>query len=275
MPVKFTQGDLATASGLERVLRQFEEAIGQTTATVSPAPSKLPLPVTVSSSSGGGGGGGGTPVIPLPELTLIDTHANRLAIYNPNNYNVGRQFFESDRTVLYVLEVISGSKVWRFVAGAYVSTFANRPADLGVNDSSFLFYATDTDALYLWDGTIWNFIGGSQSTYTPAHTNLTNLTTTTPRVTTYDQTGNGVHVYGEFNAQPTAAALTTSFEMSLPVASNFANTFECGGAGASDIQAGYSVRISGNVANNTALVSWVSADITDQPISFEFGYRVI
>ncbi len=160
MPVKFTQGDLTTAAGLERVLRQFEQAIDDRVATpASPAPSRLPLPVAVNSSSGGGGGGG-TPVIPLPELTLIDTHANRLASYNPNNYNVGRQFFESDRTVLYVLEVISGSKVWRFTAGAYVSTFANRPADLGVNDSSFLFYATDTDAFYLWDGTIWNPVGG-------------------------------------------------------------------------------------------------------------------
>ncbi len=116
---------------------------------------------------------------------------------------------------------------------------------------------------------------GASSTYTPAHTNLTNLSATTPRVTTYSRHGDMVVVEGEFSADPTAPAATTSFEMSLPVASNFANTFECGGAGAGDSQAGYSVRISGNVANDTAFVSWIAADVSNQQISFIFGYRVI
>ncbi len=116
--------------------------------------------------------------------------------------------------------------------------------------------------------------GGTSPTYTPAHTNLTNCTTT-PRLTTYIHVANGVIVFGEFDVDPTAAAVVTSFEMSLPVASNFANTFECGGSGAGDSQAGYSVKISGNVANNTAFVSWISSDISAQTISFCFGYRVI
>ncbi len=159
MPVKFTQGDLTTASGLERVLRQFEEAIGNIAVPISPAPSKLPLPAVVSSSSGGGGGGGGTPVIVLPELTLIATHAARIGgAYNPNNYNEGRQFFESDRTTLYVLEIVSMVKLWRLVGGVYESTFANRPSDLTTNDASFLFYATDQSTMYTWTGAAWDTV---------------------------------------------------------------------------------------------------------------------
>ncbi len=84
-----------------------------------------------------------------------------------------------------------------------------------------------------------------------------------------------VSVAGEFSVTPTAPATTTSFEMSLPVASNFANTFECGGTAFAQAVAGQGAGINGHVANNTALVQWVAGDITSQPMCFQFSYRVI
>jgi hypothetical protein len=39
--------------------------------------------------------------------------------------------------------------------------------------------------------------------------------------------------------------------------------------------AGQGAQISGSVANNTAVVSWVSGDITSQSWSFLFTYQVI
>lgn len=118
-------------------------------------------------------------------------------------------------------------------------------------------------------------IGLADSTYTPTHTNLTNLSATTPRVTTYARVGNTVIVGGAFSADPVAPAGATSFEMSLPIASNFANTFECGGTAFSPNVAGQGAGIFGNVANDTAQVQWTSGDIANQEMDFHFIYRVI
>lgn len=79
---------------------------------------------------------------------LIDTHANRLANFPAGNYQPGTLFFETDRTVLYV----DKAGVWNFAAGMYEDVFANRPIDLAAPDESFLFFATDTVALYAWNG---------------------------------------------------------------------------------------------------------------------------
>lgn len=91
--------------------------------------------------------------------TLVDTHANRLAIYPAAKYQLGTLFYETDRTVLYV----NSSSVWTFAAGLNENVFASRPTGLGVADASFLFLATDTSTLYAWTGTAWLTIGGASA----------------------------------------------------------------------------------------------------------------
>lgn len=83
-------------------------------------------------------------------FTLQDTHANR-GNYPPAAYPIGQAFWETDRRYLFV----SDGTNWIYTGGMYVDVVANRPADLGTTDKGALFYATNTPALYWWDGAAW------------------------------------------------------------------------------------------------------------------------
>ena len=105
--------------------------------------------VEMGGGGGGGGAGGGL---------IVDTHAHRLASYPAASYSVGQQFFESDRTVTYLVESISGTKTW--VAPTGVNYGTAFPTGLGAADSGLLFINTSTDLLYYWSGTAWVLVGG-------------------------------------------------------------------------------------------------------------------
>lgn len=178
MGLRFTTNDLESPVGIERVLRQIEQVLygktGMSSSSSGGTAAAASIPSGISRQTAGGGG---SAVILDYKLPFIDTHAARLgSFYNPSNFDAGRMFFERDRTVLYIDELVSGALVWRFVGGEYVSTFANRPSDLGTNDSSFQFYATDQDTTYIWTGAAWNtttrriLIGGFFAIFTHANT---------------------------------------------------------------------------------------------------------
>lgn len=116
-------------------------------------------------------------------------------------------------------------------------------------------------------------VDNSTQTYTPTHTALTNLDATTPRLTSYYRVGNVVTLAGGFSADPTAAG-ACSFEMSVPIASDFANTFEAGGTSALVVGAEPG-GISAVVANDTLIVQWVAAGTADAAYTFNATYRVI
>jgi hypothetical protein len=87
--------------------------------------------------------------------------------------------------------------------------------------------------------------------------------------------GNTVTMSGRFTADPTVAATATSFEMTLPIASNIGAVEDLAGVAFCGSIAGQGAEITGSVANNTAVVSWVSGDITSQTWSYTFTYEVI
>lgn len=86
-------------------------------------------------------------------LFITGTHNTRLTVYGGATQDVGTGFFETDRNVIYI--ITDFPKKWEFAAGVMIDTIANRPTDLGVFDASFLFFASDEEALYIWDGTQW------------------------------------------------------------------------------------------------------------------------
>lgn len=112
--------------------------------------------------------------------------------------------------------------------------------------------------------------------YTPTRSAEVNLDA---NVTTFEcqyaQTGNTVVVSGRFTADPTLAATQTSFELTLPVASNLGAVGDLAGTAFCGNIAGMGAEILGSIANNTAVVSWVSSDITAQTWGFVFAYQVI
>lgn len=118
---------------------------------------------------------------------------------------------------------------------------------------------------------------GSSGTYTPTRSAEANLdSNVTPSQAQYMRVGNTVTVSGRVTAvNPTLAATATSFELTLPVASNIGAVEDLAGVAFCGAIAAQGAAITGSVANNTAVVSWVSADLTSQAWSYSFTYRVI
>lgn len=91
----------------------------------------------------------------LTGLTLeVGTHAERL-LRDPLSIEQGSQFYESDRDALYQVQ----GGVWQWVAGCMRGTLSpdQKPSDLGTDDANFLFYSTDFQHIYRWDGSAWAY----------------------------------------------------------------------------------------------------------------------
>lgn len=122
---------------------------------------------------------------------------------------------------------------------------------------------------------ITNDTGLAAGTYSPTRSAEVNLdANVTTFQSQYLRVGNTVTVSGRFTADPTAA-VATSFELDLPVASNIGAVEDLAGVAFSGAIAGQGAQISGSVANNTAVFTWVAVDLTSQSWSYTFTYQVI
>lgn len=116
-----------------------------------------------------------------------------------------------------------------------------------------------------------NLTSGS---YTPTLTTVANISATTAYSCQYLRVGDMVHVSGRLDADPTAATTLTQIGISLPIASNFANSNECAGtANASHVDD--SAAIAADTTNDRAQMSWICRDTTNHGMFFTFSYRVI
>lgn len=112
--------------------------------------------------------------------------------------------------------------------------------------------------------------------YTPVISAEANLDAgTTVTQAQYMRVGNTVTVSGRFTANATLTAISTSFEISLPVASNILAIEEVAGTAVSGLIYGLVAAIVGSVANNTALIRWISSDINEGSYAYHFTYLVI
>ncbi len=111
------------------------------------------------------------------------------------------------------------------------------------------------------------------SSYTPSVSNTTNVASSTPHTTGFIRVGNYVQVSGGIAIDPTTTG-ETSFEITLPVASNIGATSDVGGSFVEDTNfaAGY---ISGVSANDTAFFRYSAIGLAAQNLAFTFGYRII
>lgn len=85
---------------------------------------------------------------------IEDTHANRLANFPPANYPIGTQFWETDRTVMYVIAVVATVQVWKYQSGTTASTsntLSDVPSDLGANDGGYQVNNTFFRRTWIWD----------------------------------------------------------------------------------------------------------------------------
>lgn len=110
--------------------------------------------------------------------------------------------------------------------------------------------------------------------YTPTLTNTTNLDASTAYPTNYVRVNDMVTVSGRVDMDPTATGAVT-LGMSLPIASNFAQLYQCGGTAVTDAVAGQAASIAADAVNKRAMVEFTATDTSNRRWAFAFMYRVV
>jgi hypothetical protein len=89
------------------------------------------------------------------------THQQRLALTAAQQPE-GTTFTETDRgnVVYQVISSGANQRDWKPIAGIYRDTLANKPTDLGSNDTGFKFWATNYYRLFRWTGSAWEYAEG-------------------------------------------------------------------------------------------------------------------
>lgn len=121
-------------------------------------------------------------------------------------------------------------------------------------------------------------IGGSDvtsGTYTPTLTNTTNITASTAYVCQYLRVVNVVTVSGQVDID-TAGAGAAELGMSIPVASDFAATRQCGGTATTITGTHNSAGIAADATNNRVSFKWdASGAGGSRAWHFSFTYLIV
>lgn len=118
-------------------------------------------------------------------------------------------------------------------------------------------------------------VSSTTQTYTPTLTNVANLDASTAYACQYLRVGNTVIVSGKVDVDPTTPATLTQLGISLPVASALAAAEQVGGTAFASGIAGQGAAVRGDATNDRAEMTWISGDVTNQPMYFVFAYQVL
>jgi hypothetical protein len=111
-----------------------------------------------------------------------------------------------------------------------------------------------------------------QGTYTPTLTAVGNISALAAYVCQYMRVGNVVTVSGLLDVTPTGAGFA-QYGISLPIASDFADGRQCGGAGYHG--GGIAVGFSADITNNRANARFVAVNNSLQAEHFSFTYLIV
>lgn len=126
------------------------------------------------------------------------------------------------------------------------------------------------------DTALSSMVQTSSGVYTPTAANNVNCAIPTVYPAQWLRVGNTVTVSGKFNADPSRATSLTAnakFTLSLPVASDFANDYECCGTAHSKGKEGASIYA--DTVNNLMVVEWKAVNVSSQDMTYQATYRVI
>lgn len=116
----------------------------------------------------------------------------------------------------------------------------------------------------------------TQGTWSPTITNDTNAgAATTITGAMYIRVGSKVYFSFRFTADPLLTATQTRFDVSLPVASAFANVQEANGTAFCGAIAGQGAAIEAEPGADTLRVVWIAGDINSQSWSAHGSYQII
>lgn len=140
-----------------------------------------------------------------------------------------------------------------------------------INSTMAIYTGSQADAQFATAASVPTLSSG---TYTPTLVILLNLDAVTAYKCQYLRVGSTVTVSGRIDADPTVAATSTSVRISLPIASDIVGTEECCGVAFASGIAGMGAAITGRAITNEAAMTWISTDITNQPMYFTFTYTI-
>lgn len=84
---------------------------------------------------------------------LVDVIASRPSA---TPYFVGTLFWATDQTVLYQVQIVTGTKTWVFISGTMRGTInPDQKPTLGTADEDFRFFSTDFNHTFRWSGSAW------------------------------------------------------------------------------------------------------------------------
>jgi hypothetical protein len=134
--------------------------------------------------------------------------------------------------------------------------------------------AANTLPRYTGSGTA-DTIAFAEGTSSPTATGVTNVGTVSASTLHYVRVGNAVHCWGEVTLDAVTTTDTT-FRVSLPIASNLANSHELSGTWVSQIVTGERAgEIHGDVTNDAALFHAVVISTASNVWTYEFSYTVL
>ncbi|HKY81893.1 MAG TPA: hypothetical protein VJM09_10545 [Sphingobium sp.] len=163
-------------------------------------------------------------------------------------------------------KLLKGNGTGAFSSSSVSDNGASVVIDVGVGFSIGRFSVTSPVAA---DGNLYS------GTYTPTLTNVSNVTTSIASPLQYMRVGNTVTVSGKIDIQPTALATSTQLGISLPIASNFANDYECGGTASAVGGAQEAAGIFADTTNDRAQLQFVSANTAQHRMMLSFTYQLV
>ena len=217
-------------------------------------------------------GSGGSGYISFATGGYTLTTQERMRITSTGNIGIG---ITSPSAVLHLKAgtASAGTAPIKLTSGTNLTTPENGALEY---DGTELYFTPSTTRYKLGQVTAGSSTIAS-GTYTPTLTGVTNVTSTTAYVCQYMRVGNVVTVSGKIEVTPTVNNAQTTIGVSLPIASNFANSQECGGAAHSvaNTVLGHGAAIYADATNDRAEMDYFETHGASDTFSFSFTYQII
>lgn len=219
---------------------------------------------------------------------VLDTARWRLldSIYNgtwsvahPFTFKLGNEFaaggvrgdslYSPADSLPYVshIQLSIGGNIQERVKGVYTTRFTVTDLFPSQTSNANKFLTNNGSGTLRWD-TIPIYDG----LYTPAISNTTNISASTMHECQFSKNGNSWEVSGYFTVTPTLTATVTTFDLSLPISTGFADIGKCGGT-AENGAIGLGAQISANVGTGNAQVKFLSIGTGSVDLFFKLQFR--
>ncbi len=126
------------------------------------------------------------------------------------------------------------------------------------------------------DGTNWHVSAyvPVSGRYTPTLTSVANVGASTARSCFFSKNKNIVTVFGTLELDPTSAATNTELGISLPIASDLADSRDVAGIATNDDDSTRGF-VLGDASNNRAQLTMIPASANNAPVRFSFQYEIL